>query len=407
MSDAAYYHLISGQDYPIKPLDDFLKFFDNHFGLNFISFTHLPNTKWQGNTFDRITYFYPTDIYSDRITLKKKILKFVGFQKKMRLKRYIPLQFDHLYGGSQWFSLSRIGVDSLIRYTSSHKSFYWRFLFTFAPEEAYPQTVLVNILPRALIFPHNYRFIRWENENGNNPSNLGKEHFHLLAETNDLFARKFISPYANELTPLINQYLLQDSECQVQKDGTWIYNGFKKYHYEERLANAIAQYVKWSNVQHVIDVGCGAGFLVAALRRRGILATGFDANPYTPELSALLLPANDSTCYQANLMDDIETDSPFDVTICLNVLDYIPQEQREKAIQTLASLTSFSLIVSFETIHLNASQKIIHSLSNDYDFKINAMATSYISNHTYIYNNIVVMEKNLTASTIPFGRETT
>lgn len=406
-SDASYFHLISGQDYPIKPLDCFLQFFDNHYGLNFISFTHLPNLKWQGNTFDRITYFYPTDIFSDRITLKKKILKYVGFQKRMRLKRNIPLQFDHIYGGSQWFSLSRIGVDSLVRYTYSHRLFYWRFLFTFAPEEAYPQTVLVNILPRTLIISHNYRFIRWNNENGNNPSNLGKEHFHLLAKTNDLFARKLISPYANELIPLINQYLLQDNECQVQKDGTWVYNGFQKYHYEERFANAITQYVRWSNAQHVVDVGCGAGFLVAALRRRGVFATGFDANPYTPTLSALLLPPNDSPCYQANLMDGIETDSPFDVAMCFNVLSSIPQEQREKAMHTLASLTSFSLIVSFDTMSPNASQEIIHSLNKDFNFKINVMATSYISIHTHIYKNIVVMEKTSQQALSLWGTETT
>ena len=327
-SDAGYFHLFSGQDYPIKPLGEFLRFFDEHYGLNFLSYTHLPNTKWQQNTFDRLTYFaargappagewqqntfdrltyfYPTDIVHSRQSLASIMQKWKKWQKKLHIRRSIPQHFDHIYGGSQWFSLSRMGTSALLKYTNQNKWFYWRFMFTFAPEEVYVHSVLVNILPKNLIFPYNYRFIRWKNENGNIPSNLGKEHFHLLAESMDLFARKFEQPYSENLMPLINKYLIGDTPCHITDRGVWVYDGYKRYHYEERFADALCQYLHWINATDVVDAGCGAGFLVAALRRRKAMATGFDANPYTPQLSALLLPQGDTPCYEADLAQNIQ-----------------------------------------------------------------------------------------------------
>ena len=40
-SDADYFHLISGQDYPTRPLDYFLEFFDRNAGKEYIGYLHL------------------------------------------------------------------------------------------------------------------------------------------------------------------------------------------------------------------------------------------------------------------------------------------------------------------------------------------------------------------------------
>lgn len=75
---------------------------------------------------------------------------------------------------------------------------------TFAPEECYASTVLVNLLGTENITPWNCRFIRWKYENGNRPANLGNEHFYLLTEREYLFARKMEWACSTELTNRID-----------------------------------------------------------------------------------------------------------------------------------------------------------------------------------------------------------
>ena len=68
-SDADYFHLISGQDYPIRPLYQFLDFFEGHRNdaqHEYIQFTHLPHPSWENNTFRRLQYFYPYDMAGDK-----------------------------------------------------------------------------------------------------------------------------------------------------------------------------------------------------------------------------------------------------------------------------------------------------------------------------------------------------
>ena len=103
------------------------------------------------------------------------------------MKRPIPDEFDHLYGGSQWFSISRHAATTLLDYTDRSPSFYGRMWMTFAPEECYVATVLVNLLDKDSIEPWNHRFIRWKYENGNRPANLGCEHFRFLLDKGYLF----------------------------------------------------------------------------------------------------------------------------------------------------------------------------------------------------------------------------
>ena len=60
-SDADYFHLISGQDYPTRPLDYFLEFFNRNAGKEYIGYLHLPHPNWEDNTFRRLQYYYPYD----------------------------------------------------------------------------------------------------------------------------------------------------------------------------------------------------------------------------------------------------------------------------------------------------------------------------------------------------------
>lgn len=56
-------------------------------------------------------------------------------QRDKGAKRPIPDAFDHLYGGSQWFSITRKAAEALLDYTDQQLKLYGQMWMTFAPEE--------------------------------------------------------------------------------------------------------------------------------------------------------------------------------------------------------------------------------------------------------------------------------
>lgn len=347
-SKAEYFHVISGQDYPIKPLKEFIDFFKKNSGIQFISFVHLPNKKWQDNTYERFDYYYLYD-YINRFDLTDAMRhqRIISYQKRIGIRRRIPRPFDHLYGGSQWFSINRAAMQALMGYHKKNKRFYNRLRLTFAPEETYFMSIICNLIPRPFIINDNHRFIRWRVENGNIPANLGTEHFHLLVESTAFFARKMEKPYCENLIKMLDYYVLNDTPMEKLPNGGWVYRGFTKYNYKPMLTNAIYEYAKQMGFHYGIDAGCGAGNYVAAFRRMGLSFTGFDANPYTPELSALLLNKGDTPCNMADLTDNLQIEDPFDITVCIDVLPFIPSALLYKALDNLVAMTKHSLILGW------------------------------------------------------------
>ena len=264
-SDAAYFHLISGQDYPLKPLPLFLAFFEKNKGKSYLNYKHIPFAERDCNGYFRFQYYLPYD-YIDGRTAKGKrmVCKFYSWHRKLHIKRRIPDHFYHLYGGSQWFSITREAADMLDGYTRQHPAFYRRMRFTFSPEESYVTTVLVNKMPRHRIVNHNLRYVRWKRENGNNPANLGIEHFEELVKSPAFFARKMESPYYEPLAERIDRYLLSDQGMRAGATGVWIYRSLNLFRHDGPLAKTIALFCKLMGVEDVVDAGCGCGTYMAA-----------------------------------------------------------------------------------------------------------------------------------------------
>ena len=347
--DAEYVHLISGQDYPMKPLEEFLLFFEQHRDKDCMQYVHLPQPGWEQNTFRRFSYFFPYDCFRDSRRAGRKIHKIINFQRRHNLRRPLPTTFEHLYGCSQWFSITRTSTQMLVNYTRRHPWLYWRMWMTFAPEETYPATVLANLKGGRDILFTNFRFIRWKLENGNRPANLGTEHLRMLMEGNYAFVRKIEMPVSRGLISLIDRYFVYDNQpLHPMPCGGWDYDGYSAYTYDPMLLKAVVALCKQTDTESVVDAGCGCGMYVAMLREQGIAATGFDANPYVEELSARLLPNDEEPCVQADLLDDeLETDSGFDLVICHDVLPYIPADKTGTALSNLARLSGRYILLSW------------------------------------------------------------
>jgi SAM-dependent methyltransferase len=329
------------------PLGDFFQFFEQYKGKDCLRYIHLPHIGWEGNTFSRLQYYYPYDWYSNRNRARYNVGRFLSLQKRYNIKRSLPKQFDHFYGGSQWFSITRETAKMVLSYTHNHPSFYRRMWMTFAPEETYIATVVVNLKNGKDVLFTNFRYVRMKNENGNCPANLGKEHLVHLLKNKYVFARKIELPFSSDVRDVLDQYFVYDNHSlSILENGGWNYDGYRLYSFDRIYFESLIRILQILDVDSVLDVGCGAGLDVALLRERGIAASGFDANPYTESLSKRIVADGQNVCVQADLLDDdTEAESPFDLVTCKDVIPYIPTNKIAKAIERLTRLSGKYIVL--------------------------------------------------------------
>lgn len=131
-----HYHVISGQDLPIKKQDEIIAFFEAHHGTEFVHFVR--------NTFiyeHWVRYYYP---FQERKGRKGSILIRVIAkacliaQKIMQIHRNKGINFQK---GADWFSIT----DEFARYILGKREWIKNtFYNTFMPCEIYAQTIIIN-----------------------------------------------------------------------------------------------------------------------------------------------------------------------------------------------------------------------------------------------------------------------
>lgn len=106
----------------------------------------------------------------------------------------------------------------------------------------------------------------------------------------------------------------------------------------------------------VLDAGCAIGFLVEALRDRGVDASGFDVSEYAiSQVTDALKPY----CVIGSVTDEIE--GSFDLITCIEVLEHLPPVVADQAIANFARHTDRLLFSSTaddeeEPTHVNVRQ---------------------------------------------------
>lgn len=371
-SNARYFHLISGQDYPIRSLNDFLKYFEDNDGIEFLQYTHLPHKRWEDNSYRRFEYYYPYDWAEGHENPRRWVMERVREQMRLGLKRPLPTEFDHLYGGSQWFSITRTAAETLLNYTHTQPSLYRRMWMTFAPEESYVATVLLNLTDKENVRSTNLRYIRWHYENGNRPANLGSEHFADLVRCNCFFARKFERGVSEKLLNSIDTYLLKDTSIKLMPCGGRDYDGVLSYGYDEAFSNFVLQFCQELGITSAVDMGCGSGVYVSQWREFGLPFEGYDANPHTARLSQLLMPQSQSVCGIYDLAGEETLGKTFELVVCKEVLPYIPRERMRMAAANLSRQSSHFIILLWgrsEEVPCNdiAENEMIGMFSKDFE----------------------------------------
>lgn len=198
---ADYYHLITGQDFPTKTPQEIVKFFEQHNGTEFLRYFSLPYVGWENGTMNRLTLYGFYDYFNYKSDKGWKILlKLEALQKRYHIHRKLPLKrYPVFYGGSSYWSLTRACVQYLVDETDRHPYLLRRLRFTFAPDEVYVHTLLLNSPFKDKIENDDLRYIVWETRNGNYPANIDETDLSAINNSNAIFARKIEYPVSASL----------------------------------------------------------------------------------------------------------------------------------------------------------------------------------------------------------------
>lgn len=205
-----YFHLITGHDYPIKSKKEFFEFYNTNHSFDFLEYNKLPYDAWPEQGLDRLSRYNLYDLVDGRTGFNEILIKrFSKLQRMFGFKRRFHRDFPEQYGGSTYWSMSRLSLEYVFGYMTNNPWYLKHFKYTFCAEEIFFQTILMNSPRRDSVINNNMRFIVWENRNGNFPANLDCRDYDHICESDALFARKFEYPVSKELLALIKKNIIE------------------------------------------------------------------------------------------------------------------------------------------------------------------------------------------------------
>jgi len=187
-----YVALLTGQDYPIKPVSAIERTLAESGGRSFMAVDRLPGGLADG--MDRITYWHSRRIGKPR-----------GWHLKLPLRRSFPQRLEP-WGGSSYWWLSRQAADYVQRFIVEQPGFYRFFKHVDIPDEIFFHTILMNSPLRDSLVNDELRYVDWTRKPW--PAIFGVDDLETLQRSPKLLARKFDSSIDSEILDLIDRELL-------------------------------------------------------------------------------------------------------------------------------------------------------------------------------------------------------
>lgn len=162
-------------------------------------------------------------------------------------------------------------------------------------------------------------------------------------------------------------YLTIDKDFVVHPHGYFITPHDKSNYYEDEFLDSLTSFFK-ERGGNVIDFGCGNGFIVKRLLKKGVFAQGFDGNPFTNQLSSGLCDIHD-------LVDIRKFDNNFDWVLCMEVGQHIPEKYENNFIENINLNNTKGVIISWAPeerggiAHINCRESgYVRSIFEKFDY---------------------------------------
>jgi Core-2/I-Branching enzyme len=200
-----YFVLISGQDFPLRPVEEILVFMEKAGSRSYVDHFALPTERWRFGGRDR-TDFYTynllgrretciprgedTSFFSWRGHVLNGLLRMRGARAPVR--SFPP--YLRPFGGSQWWNLSREAAEHVLGFVDEHPDYRRYHKHTLLPDELFFQSILLgtDFTVSHEIVGDPLRFMVWPegSRHPRHPRTLDAGDLPAMEESRDLFARK-------------------------------------------------------------------------------------------------------------------------------------------------------------------------------------------------------------------------
>jgi len=204
-----YIHLMSGQDYPIKPAGYILDFFAANNGKEFLQFEHFDD--WASESYPRIRAYHLTNFrFPGRYRFQWLMNKFLPGRKS-------PLAIE-FYGSSMFWAVTSNCLKHIIEIIDDNSRFRRFLQFSWGADEFIFQTLVMNSSFKANAVNNNLLFL--DHEKGTlHPKILTYRNLDRLIHSDKLFARKFDLTKDAVVLDYIDRHLSGQSACNEHMPG--------------------------------------------------------------------------------------------------------------------------------------------------------------------------------------------
>lgn len=203
-----YFHLISGQDYPLVSNDVFDAFFEDSSRSYMYYDSDVDSQKWQNTKYHtrvNLWYLNKTNSFFAKCARKLKVPQVLG---RVFPRKKIP----NLTGGWQWFSWERTVATFVLNYVAENADYYKRYENTYLIDELFFHTILNKRFDELNIDKSNsLRYVSWRANRPilekHRPYILNELDFDVVSNSGAFFCRKIQLPESEKLLDLIDQNL--------------------------------------------------------------------------------------------------------------------------------------------------------------------------------------------------------
>ena len=192
-----YVHLMSGQDYPIKPASSIHQYFVDNAGKEFVEFEHFD--QWADESYPRIREYHLTNYnFPGRYYFQWAMNKFLPTRKS-------PLNMEY-YGSSMFWALTTDCLKYIINLMEGNARFKRFMQLTWGSDEFIFQTLVMNSSFKANVINDNLLFLD-RDKGASHPNIITSGHFQQLIASSKLFARKFDLSRDGAVVDKLDEYL--------------------------------------------------------------------------------------------------------------------------------------------------------------------------------------------------------
>lgn len=199
------FHLISGQDWPLKPLNEIYAFYDGNETTYMYYYpttdevkSHEPEIWW-------VKYYFNYDQINRRTLFGKiyhRLLLLIQTILRINKLKKTKWNASQMYAGKEWIDITREALGFTLDQYGQDSELQRIFATSFCSDEMWVQTILCNsALFKNKIDKNIHRFIPEVKKNGHGetPDVLTMEYYSQIKNGDAFWGRKFASPASDSL----------------------------------------------------------------------------------------------------------------------------------------------------------------------------------------------------------------